>query len=787
MRGIIRGAHAGLAFASTLLYASLASAQVAIVSSGPSDQRSARYARFADEVKELMRDDAGKVMIPAAPTHVGDNTLEGTRKALQAALDDKSVKVVVGFGYFAGVAAAELKPYPKKPILLALGSVVFQGLPKKGSRSGRKNLTYLSGLLDIEKDITRFREVIKDRRVAFMVDADVLTAARKVAPPAAFELPDEKVMLVPIPPTAEGALAALPSNAEAVYIEPAFRMSFDEMQKLIDGLNARKLPTYAAAGPDWVRKGAFVTLVPHDIETERYRRLALHLRDALIGDPVSEMNTAFPRRTELLINMGTAREIGVYPSFELMTEAQIVRPTSKKKVLELDLRETVRAALKDNPAYRATADQLAAAEAELRESRGNLLPQIDLSADYTWIDPDVTSEFFNAERTLQWGASASQILYSPLAFQAYFAQQSLLTGVEAERKAAELDLVLEVVQSFLRVLQARAVEVLQRDNLSRVRTNRGLAELRVEIGSSGRQDVARWNIELADGRVSTINASAQRNQAEIDLNRILAVELERSFVPKLPDEGPESIVIDARIQPFVQNLYTFRIFRAFMADEALRNSPELKQLDAQIAAQDKLLDGYVQQLFIPNLGIGAGFTNVLDRAGAGSGTAMVMDGSAIPQRDDFTWQAAATLTFTLFDDTRYGTISRIRRVRSQLANTRQNVSNQIEQRVRSALHQAGASGAAVSLRQDAVAAARVNLSAVTSAYREGTTNIITLVDAQTQSLQAELNAASALYTFLSDFAAAERASGRFLILATPEERDEFVQRLEAFAVEAGDQ
>ncbi|MEL6183889.1 MAG: TolC family protein [Myxococcota bacterium] len=772
------------------LAASPALAQVAVVADGPSDMLTARYEKFVGELAELSRDTANPPRLPAAPTHLGSFSLESARAQLQSALNDRSVRAIVGFGYFVGVAAAELKPFPKKPILLAYGAPEVQGLPQSGNMSGRRNLGYLSGLLELEKDLARFREVIRLRKVTFLVDGPVLAAVLSRASDAAFDQLDPDVRLVAMPDNAEGSLAAIPEGTEAVYLPPNFRMSFEEMNKLIAGLNARKLPTYAAMGPKWVERGAFVTLMPPEVETERFRRLALNLRDALAGDDPGRMAIGFPRRTELFINMDTARTIGVFPSFELMTEARLMRSSGDDDRLELKLPDVVATALERNPAFLASIQEVRAAEAELRESRGNLLPSIDLTGDFTWLDPDVATSLGSAETTLQWGASANQIVYSPLAFNAYFAQQKNVNAVEASLRAAELDLVLEAVQSFLSVLQARAVETLQRDNLRNVRTNRSLAELRVEIGSSGKQDVARWDISLADGRVNTISASAQRNQAEIDLNRILDADIERSFLPVLPEEGPRGLLLDPRLDPYVRDLRSFRIFRTFMAREALERSPELAQLDAQIAAQDKLLTGYTQQLYIPSLGVGAGFTHVLWRGGEGSGSAELPPefSGAIAARDDFTWQLGANLTFALYDDVRYGTIERIRRVRSQLLGLRDNTANLVEQRVRSALHQTGASGAAVSLRQEAVRAARVNLDAVTSAYREGTATIITLIDAQTQSLQAEINAANALYQFLSDFAAAERAAGRFLFRAPLAEQNTFIESLERFAakqLEAG--
>ncbi len=766
-----------------LLASPPASAQVAVIVDGPSELAAARTLTLAQEVGQLTRDDPKPIKMPKAPTHVGNFTLSGARAQLKKALADRSVKAVVGLGLLTGIAVGELSRPPNKPIILPFAAPQIQGLPKAKTRgTGVRNLAYITGLIDFDADLKRFREVIRSRKVAFIIDDYVWKTfiARK---PDGVRAPDEgrdDVVTIAVPPNADGALAALTDDVKAVYLFPHFRMPFADMQRFLDTLNQRGIPSYAA-GPSWVKKGAFTTLVPADLETERFRRVALYLRDALSGESLATMSTTFVRRTELMINMTTARQIGVFPSFELMTEAQLVGDGQKNKGPNLTLREAIDEGLKRNPAQQALREQRKASEAELRESRGNLLPQIALNGQFNWLDPDIASSLVNAEREISWGGSAQQIIYSPLAFNAYFAQKDIVRSVAEQVAAGRLDLVLEVIRSYLSVLQTEAVQRLNRQNLRRIRTNRALAEVRVEIGSSGPQDVARWDIELAEGRADTIQASATRNQAEIDLNRILAVPLERSFSTVDPEKGSEALLIEPRARAYVQDLFTFRIYRAFMAQEALRNSPELKQLDAQIAAQDNLIEGYLTQLYIPTLATSFGISHVLDRSGQGSED---LTGGDIPiTRDNFTWQWGVNLNFTLFDDTRYGTIDRLRRGRAQLESLRLDTANRIEQGVRSALHQAGASGAAVNLRNDAVAAAHVNLEAVTSAYRQGTVTIITLIDAQNQALSAEINAANALYQYLSDFAGAERASGRFLILQSKEKRDDFFERLKTFSAE----
>jgi hypothetical protein len=109
------------------------------------------------------------------------------------------------------------------------------------------------------------------------------------------------------------------------------------------------------------------------------------------------------------------------------------------------------------------------------------------------------------------------------------------------------------------------------------------------------------------------------------------------------------------------------------------------------------------------------------------------------------------------------------------------IAQRLEQDVRSALHQAGFSYANIDLTSDAAEAASRNLELVTDLYLRGAADIIQLVDAQNQALGAALAAANALYDFLIDALRVQRAAGAFSLEGTQEERDDFVERIDAFA------
>ena len=760
-----------------------ATPRIAVVSDGPSDAARRTTALLAQEVTPLLERRFPDLEFPAEPTHAGDFSEERATGLIREVLDDAEIDLVVVVGFLAGKAVGEVERLPK-PVFLPFAAPALQGLPREGERSGRENLAYLTGLIDLERELRRFQEVMRRGQAAFLMDRYLHEAVPQADEILQRASGDVDAQVVPVEDSADQILAAIPENTQSVFLGPLIRLPDAEIQPLIDGLNARRLPTYASEGRSWVERGAFTSVTPETEDARRMRRVALDIQAVLLeGARASTLSTVFEPRAELVINMATARQIGVWPRFELMTEAVLVgQDEGRHRGPELSLRQAVQMAVDRNFEYLATRRDRLIAETQFDEAVGGWLPGVDLSGDFTWLDPDVTSALGSAERQLSFGAQVQQLLFSARALAGVDSTDANRSRVEHAIRTAELDLVADTASAYLNLLRARTAERITRENLSRTRRNLSLAEIRVGIGSAKRDEVFRWQIEIADGRAEVIGASATRNQAEIAVNRFMNRDLEAAFVVIEPAEPDEQVMIDPRIAQYVEDPWSFRVFREFMAKEALNNSPELREVNAAILAESATLRGQRQSLFIPDLFLTGGVSHVVSRTGSGSEEFM-MDIAGIASRDDFTWQLGVALQFPLFDGARYPQIERSRQTVAQLNIQRDSIAQLVEQRVRSALHQAGASRAAVLLRREAAEAAESNLEMVVDAYRRGSVDIIRLIDGQNQALVTRLAAANALYDFLLDFIEVERAGGRFGFLQSPADLEDFVVRLTAFARE----
>ena len=755
--------------------------RIMMVSDGESQLFEERQTMLKGEILELMKEDASVVFVePKTPTHW---TLASVEAALKEALANRSVDMIIVSGAMTGVAVGRMSKL-SKPVLIPYAAPDLQGLPQAGNQSGRRNLAYIGGLLNFEREINQLRDIVRFDRMAMIVGEEVVThldAPEQPVLEASRHLGIE-TRLVVATGNAQATLDAIPEDTEAIYIGPVFKWSDDEMQALVDGINAQGLPSYAGGGVKWVERGALATMETREDEIRRMRRAAIFVQRIFLGEPAGSFPISFEQRPVLVINMATAKAIGSWPRFEVMAEARLINDQSGTRgpiTLEIAMRDAVRA----NLDLMARGIEIDASYQGVKVSRGNWIIQAEADGDFLFNDPAVSNSFGQAQRQFTWGVQGSQLLYSPSAHGDLRFRRDTYWATEHDYISARLDTILEAGEAFLNVLRAKNTERVNRDNLKLTRKNLSLAETRNAIGVAGREEVFRWQTQIAESRSSVIGASATRNQAEINLNRILNRPLEAPFRVPPPDEvravTPGS---DERVAKYLEDPLSFKIFREFMADEAILNSPEIRSIDSQISGREELLKGERRQLGIPDIAVIGGFQHVPYAGGAGSEAPVSSPGFSFPGRQTFTWNVGAAASLTLFDGTsNYARIRRTFREIDRLDTDRAIIAQRLEQDVRAALHQAGFSYANINLTRDAAEASARNLELVTDLYKRGAADIIQLVDAQNQALGAALAAANALYDFLIDALRVQRASGSFSLEGSQEVRDDFLQRLDAFA------
>jgi outer membrane protein TolC len=587
---------------------------------------------------------------------------------------------------------------------------------------------------------------------------------------------------VPALDRSDRILAALPPGVDAVYLTPLPAMTEGEYARLIAGLNARRLPTLSyTADPD-VRLGALASYEPPENWQRRARRVAVDLQRILAGDDAETLPVRLVSAPRLTLNLATARLIGFSPGWSVLTDAELVGVDSAGAADTLTLAETMRRAEEANLDLASADLDVASGREDVHLARSTLLPQVQsrLTQTYTRQGTAAASLGQQPERLLDGGVSFSLPLYAEEAWAGYGSQQRLQLAREAQRDQLRLDVVLDAAAAYIGVLRARTLADVQRSNLFRTRSNLEVARLREGVGSASRADIYRWQGEVATARRDLIAAEAQVRVAMLELKRLLNRPLGRPLALRPVTLGdPALLAQDSTVLTGFDDPVRFALLTDFVVAEALRISPELIQAEASIAAQRRQHTASGRAFWLPSFSLQGGVSNVFGRGGAGSSTPTFPAPSSFPTAPDLTWQLRVEASLPIFtglerNATRAQTGFELDRFEVQ----RDAIKLAVDQRVRASLENAASSYAAIALTRDAAEAAGQNYALVSDSYASGVASITTVLDAQNAALTSAESAANAVHDFLLDLMRVERAMGSFGALQTPEQRQEFLNRLQ---------
>jgi hypothetical protein len=543
---------------------------------------------FEKEIRDLL---AGEYTIrfPAAMRLQADWSMARVKAAMDRLLASQQIDMILALGVFASHDAAHRRL--TKPVFAPFViNPQLQEIPLQDGASGVRYLSYVTFPSNIVRDLRVFLDIVRFNKFAFLV-AEGITESLPQLPRSVQNSVEDlglEVTIVPVGTTADSALAALTDDIEAVYVAPLQQLVPGEFQRLAEGLIARRLPSFSFWGRSEVERGLLLSLARDTNISRLARRVALNVQRTLLGEDPGTFPVTFSRGERMTFNMATARAMQFSPPWGFLTQMDVLYGEPAGLPRQLSLAQAVREAVQANLDVQAADRFVAAGQETIHEARGELLPQVTAVARGRIIDAD-RANIGAPERTVTGSLELLQLLYSEPTWANLSIQRSLQSSREKERQITLLDVVLDATTSYLNVLSSKTAERIRRDNLNLTRTNLELAQVRRSVGVARPNEVLRWESQIANDRRDVINVFAQRQQAEIGLNRVLHRPLEEPFTTEEPSlDDPQLLTNFARILPYVDNPRYFAIFREFMVQEGLEAAPELQQAGAEIAAQERV-------------------------------------------------------------------------------------------------------------------------------------------------------------------------------------------------------
>lgn len=705
---------------------------------------------------------------------------EQISQSLDAAFEDANTDIVIAIGSLVSGLMLHRDNYPKPTIASIIIDTELQKAPiTPAGTSGVDNFTYIQTPFDIKRDIEALYRIQSFKKLG-VIGAEFLQGFQPFIEDlfnnistdlgASFEFID-------IAEISDYSKPILPPEVDAIYLLPLFdQINNTELKTLFNGINELGLPSAALMGEEMVESGALIGYEAESNIQRIPRRIAINVSKIVAGINPSELPVGMPiYNKNLLINMAAARKSGVYPTWEMMSDALLVNYNQVETDRVLTLKGAIAEALQQNLSIKAAEKTPLIGQTNVDLAKAQLLPQVDASTSLALIDKKTTESSFGTRGRLTWIASGSlsQLLYSEPAMANVTIQNLLQKSNEYELLEAQLNAVQDVAISYLNVLQAESFVRIQHENVVVTKENYDISKAKEAVGYSGASDLNRWQSELALKNIDLNDAQAQYRQSKFQLNQLLNRPINEAFKTENIDLGEQTLLAtDNRITSVIDNYGNLEAFSDFLVLEGMKNWPELKQFDYGIAAQERLKLSQKRAFYLPSVALSGQVDYIIDRV-----KPIEVPGSAPPGNDP-TWNLGVGLQYPIFQGRqRKFDLEQTKLNVLQLQDQRANTRNLLELQIRSALETAGASFSRVELSKEAAEAAGKNFDIIQDSYSQGLVNITTLIDAQNSALQTELSAVNAIYTFIADFINVERATGSYYFLATDQERDGFFQRL----------
>ena len=741
---------------------------VAVLTDGPSDRFEKEHQKYIDELLALTSSEFD-VQIRRRS---GDRNRESIILTLDETYADPDIDLVMVTGFITNQLAAIRKTYSKPTFLPQIIDTALIERDETAGRSGVRNLNYLTAYADFGEDLDTLSRFIAYRDLVLFVDAGLASAIPMLQERALAASAERGINLQLA--THDGIdhdlMKRVPPETDAVFVAGLPRMPEADFGRLITAINAAGLPSYSFIGVRDVARGLLVTnSEPRDIDRQA-RLNALNMQAVMLGGRAEDQPIASLRKEQLTINMATARQIALSPTFELLNEAVLLNQDVQAAGEQYGLVEIATLAIEQNLDLQAEEFGVQAGLQEIARARANLLPQVGASYGQTIRkdSPAVAAGLF-AERSRDAAISIDQLLYSDAASANLTIQKELQRTRLASLEEFKLDVVQAATVAYYTALNARTQLALQENNLRITRANLELAEDRVRLGTSTRADVYRWEAEDARSQIAVNSARAAVNRSWETLNRIVQMPLGQPLALKEANFDEPFAISFSEFDQMIQSPEDYERFSRFFIDRALSQAPELQQLDGQIAAKRREYVSQKRAYWLPDFTMGGSYTENFDQSGLGAG----------PQagREMHDWSVGIQATLPLFSGgLKRANASRANYQLRQLEALRASTAIRVEESIRNELHTSQAAYLQIELSATAAEASRKNFELVSDAYARGTVNIIELLDAQDSSLTASAAAAESSYNFLITIMSMQRAIGSYDFLQSREAQEELAAR-----------
>ncbi|WP_109436607.1 TolC family protein [Aquimarina sp. AU119] len=733
--------------------------------------------KLKSEIRSVVGEDA-TINFPEESTLVNNYNLDTALQNYNTLLANDT-DIILAFGIINNQIISKQKLHQKPTILFGAVNRDFNGIDLTKKTSGINNFTYLVESESFKEDFETFKELTNFKNLGIAIDAPF-------------------VDVLPLKETFDRELQALQSNyklipfnkaedissnldgIDAIYMAGGFFLKEEENIQLAKVFMEKKLPSFTINGTEDVQNGFMATNQSNENLEQFFRRIALTVEAQINGASLADLPVFIDYTPRLTINFNTAEVIGVPIKYSLIAQTDFVGEF--KNVLsekQYDLLSVINDALNDNLSIRADQKDVDLSNQDIKTAKSNYLPSLTASGTGTYVDPDAAevSNGQSPEFSTSGNVTLQQTIFSESANANIVIQKKLQKAQEEIFNAAQLDLIFNASNTYFNTLILKTNTQIQVQNLELTKKNLQIAEQNFEAGQSGKSDLLRFRSEMAQNTQAMVEAINQLEQGFIALNQVLnnPINLEISVEDVMLDEGIFEEYNYDEIAELLDDPSLREPFIEFLVEEAKKNAPELKSLMYNLEATDRNIKLNSYGRFLPTVALQGQYNRTFSRSGKGSVA------PAGFQLVDDNYNVGLNVSIPIFNQNRTNINRQTAMIqKDQIEINKENTELSIAANIRTGVLNMVNQISNIELSRVSEETAKEALELTQASYSSGSVNIVQLLDAQNNLLNAQLARANATYNYLINSLQLERFLGYYFLLNSDQDNNEFKQRFFEF-------
>lgn len=691
-----------------------------------------------------------------------------------------NVDIILAFGIINSVIVDKQQSYPKPTILFGAVNQDIADIDLSKKTSGIHNFTYLIESESYKDDLLKLKELTNFKKVGIIIErqlVDVLQL-KKSFDPILKEL-DASYKIIPFSTVSD--IKNNLSDVDAVYIAGGFFLKENEVKELARTFIVKKIPSFTINGIDQVKAGIMATNQSEDNFDQFMRRISLIVESYINGTPLSEQPVFIEYNSRLTVNYNTTELVGVPIKYSLINDTDFVgdfkNAISEKQYNLLTVIENV---LDKNLSLQSLQKDIDLKDQDVKTAKSNYLPSLTAAANGTYLDPKVAeiSNGQNPEFSTDGNLTLQQTVFSESANANIDIQKSLQKAQQENYNAEELNTIFDASNAYFNALILKANAQIRLRNLGLTKKNLQLAEQNFDAGQSGKSDMLRFRSEMAQNTQTMVEAVNQLEQAFISLNQILNnpiateidiedVELDKGIFQNYNYDQLTSLLDDPKLrEPFIE----------FLVEEAKKNAPELKALGYNLDVTERNIKLNGSGRFLPTVALQGQYNRTFSRSGAGSEFP-----TGFPATPDGNYNVGVNVSIPIFNRNQTNINKQIAIIqKDQLEINRDNTELSISANIRNSVLNLVNQISNIELSKVSEDTAKESLELTQTSYSNGAVNVVQLLDAQNNYLNAQLSRTNAVYNYLINALQLERNLGYYFLLNSESENAKFRQRFLEF-------